>query len=577
MKFFSNLIRPTDLDHLLNKIYGFEDGINTGDLISYDPLVVLPLMRLWCRRVDNLIKIDKEVYGHRSRYAHIANSFRGFTYEEYEALFNKHIIEEEFPFYPVFNQLRRKEGGINFEKQRSYFTSRYEFNEEDYVKILCENGFEPVLSFFLSQRAKLSAMLPLKALFSHSYVVAPSGTGKSELLKHIFYRLQKKYPKYSLILIDPHGDLAESVRLFKLNRKRERLIYIDPFFKDGMTPTFNPFEIYDRSIQNITHVVEQNILAYEEILSREGGSLTEAMINMLEKSLYFLLSRPDSSILDLESLLSLDPEILAEAQAYDTFFDDSFISPRNRTREGLYFRISRLLNSPVLKNFLGGKSTFNLEKAINSNKVIIFNLGSLGEMTQVAIGKLIIANLKSYVRKRKKGGLLHTFFMVDEAHNFVTGSFEFMLSQLRGFGLHCIFANQYIKQLKDQVEAVEHNTAIKIVAGEKYEDMKKMVKLSKEDTLGKYEFFLQVRHRSLLKFKSPSVLLRKPHKYQLTHQEVLELDGYLVKNYYKPIGGLPLSPGFRGEALSLEEEVEILEDRTLTKPPFDLIIPDDND
>ena len=40
--------------------------------------------------------------------------------------------------------------------------TRYEYNEEDYVKILCENGSEPILTFCLSQRAMLSPMFPLK-------------------------------------------------------------------------------------------------------------------------------------------------------------------------------------------------------------------------------------------------------------------------------------------------------------------------------------------------------------------------------------------------------------------------------
>ncbi len=551
-----------------------------GELVSYDPAIVIALMDLVCPRVDKVIQMDKEVNGGHTRYTRKANKHRGFTFKEYGALHNKHITEEEFPYYPVFNQLRRNKGGIKFEKQRTHFISRYEYNEEDYVKILTEQGFKDTLHFFLSTRAKLSAFLPLRALFSHTYVVAPSGSGKSALLKHIFYRLQNKYQKYSLVLIDPHGDLAEDVRHFKLNRNKERVIYIDPFFKDGMTPTFNPFEIQDRSIKNITHVVEQNILAYEEILGRTGGSLTEAMVNMLEKCLYFLLRRPGANILDLEALLSLEPGILAEAESYDTFFGKSYSDPRNRTREGLYFRVSRLLNSPVLKNFLGGNSTFNLEEAINSNKVIIFNLGKVAEMTQEAIGKLIIANLKSYVRKRKKhGSPIHTFFMVDEAHNFVTGSFETMLSQLRGFGLHCIFANQYISQLKDQVEAVEHNTAIKIVAGDKYEDMKKMVTLKKEDTLGDFEFYLQVRNRSLLKFKSPTTLLKKPKKYYLSPQEGTELDNYLIKEYYKPIGEEEpyASVGFKGIGKERSFGQNSTKKDNLTKPPFDLQIPVEDD
>ena len=570
MNFFGNLIRQSDLNHLLGSVYNYDEGIDVGKLVSYDPEIVFALMRLWCQRVDNVIKMDKEVNGGPTKYSKIAIRWRGFTYLEYASLFNPNITEEEFPFYPVFYQLRKGKGGINFEKQRHYFTSQYEYDPEDYVRLLTENGFKPLLDFFLNQRAKLAAFLPHSALLMHTYIMGPTGSGKSVLMRTMLYRLQKKYRKYSIVLIDPHGDLAEAVKRFRLNMDHERVIYIDPFFKDGNTPTFNPFQINDTSTQNLTHVVEQNILAFEEILGREGGRVTEAMVNMLEKCLYFLLRRPNSTILDLQDLLNAKSEILEEAKAVDPYFDTPYERNNNRTREGLLFRVSRILNSPALKNFLVGRNTFNLEHAINSNKVIIFNLGGLGEMTQDAVGKLLIASIKSMVRKRKKGGPKHTFLVADEAHNFVTGSFEFILSQLRGFGLHCIFATQYIDQLEKQAKSVKENSAIKIVASEDSEDLRKMIKIPKDEKLDKYEFFLKVRHRSILKFKSPSILIDNPSKYELNKEEEEKLDTYLLKKYYKPIQeneDAYLPNGFR----EIERELKA-QAPSLKKPPFDLFI-----
>lgn len=575
--YFENIIKPKELERLFS-LHGIgENNISIGELVSYDTEIVKKVMLLWCKRVDNIVEMDKEVFNQPSRHARYLLYWRGFTFEEAGALFNPNIAEEQYPFYPIFNQLRRNKGGINFEKQRYYFMSQYEYDSEDYVRLLCENGFEPLLSFFLTKRAKLSAFLPHSALLMHTYIMGPTGSGKSVLMRTLLYRLQKKYRNYSIVLIDPHGDLAESVKTFGLNKDHDRLIYIDPFFRDGYTPTFNPFQINDTSVQNLTHVVEQNILAYEEILSREGGKVTEAMVNMLEKCLYFLLKRPYSTILDLQHLLDADPDILEEAKAVDPFFNTPYEKKNNRTREGLLFRISRLLNSPVLKNFLVGNSTFNLEQAINSNKVVIFNLGGLGEMTQGAVGKLLIASIKSMVRKRKKGGPKHTFLVVDEAHNFVTGSFEYILSQLRGFGLHSIFATQYIDQLESQAKTVKENSAIKIVASEDSEDLRKMIKIPKDEKLGMYEFFLKVRHRSILKFKSPSFLIDNPGKYELSQSEEQSLDTYQLKSYYKLVQGesdVDFQPGFR----KLNTEVPATLTKLSTqKPPFDLFIDDNID
>ena len=404
MHFFEKVLNIIDFDKKLSSWQSFEEGISIGELVSFDPELVDWVFQVWCQIVDKIIKIDKEAFGQPTSSARLLLYWRGITFQEFGALFNPSITEEEFPYYPVFNQLRRDRGGINFEKQRYYFISQYEYDKEDYVKILCETGFQPLLNFFLTKRARLSAFIPYTALLRHTYICGPTGSGKSVLLRTLFYHFQRKYRKHSIVLIDPHGDLSKKIKTFKLNKEKERLIYIDPFFHEEYTPTFNPFQLNDRSVKNLTQVVEQNILAFEEILSREGGKITEAMVDTLENCLYFLLKRPKSTILDLQKLLKLDPRILEEAKEENSFFDTPFEKPSNKTRTGLLFRINRLLNSPALKNFLVGESTFNLEQAINSNKVVLFNLEGLGEMTQVAVGKLLVASIKSMARKREKEG-----------------------------------------------------------------------------------------------------------------------------------------------------------------------------
>lgn len=136
-------------------------------------------------------------------------------------------------------------------------------------------------------------------------------------------------------------------------------------------------------MRNINNVAEQVILAFDEVLNREGGKVTETMTNMLEKCIYFLLQRPNSTIVDLLKLLDRDETIFQEAAKADSFFNEYFLKQNNKTREGLLNRIGRLLNSPILFNLIGGQSTFDLEKALNRNKVVIFNLGGVGEMTQI--------------------------------------------------------------------------------------------------------------------------------------------------------------------------------------------------
>jgi hypothetical protein len=546
------------------------DGIPAGEVTSFEFENIEKFYTIWTLRIEKLIKLAKDTKGdYTQRLGHLAK-IRGFTYEEYAALFNSFIAPENFPFYPIFGILGAKKGGISTEKQRADFTHKYQHDEDCYIQCLLENGAKDVLSFFFGGRLK--AYLPLPKLKMHSYIVAPTGSGKSELIRAIFYELQKKYDKFSFVLIDPHGDLAKKVKRFHLNIDKERVIYIDPFLKDGFSPTFNVFDVGEKSIKNLSHTAEQIIISFEEVLSREGGELSESMVNMLEKSIYFLLERDGSTLLDLADLLNAQPDILQEAIEYSEYFNERFLRTEKRSRDALLYRIERLLNSPALKPLVAGQSTFSLEKSLNSGKVIIFNLGELGEMTQAAFGKFLVANIKSLVRKRDPEKSLPTFVFIDECQNLVSGSFEYILSQLRKYGLHLILANQYVNQLGDQVEAVKKNTAIKIVGGDEADDIKAMIPLSKDQiSLKDYEYYLKIRGRTVLKIKSPSFLINNP-TFEMTSQEEQIFDNYQLSKYYKVSGQTKVErvPRKEGDPASPPSNQS-------NKPPFDLFLGHDGD
>ncbi|WP_139255468.1 hypothetical protein [Chryseobacterium limigenitum] len=50
-------------------------------------------------------------------------------------------------------------------------------------------------------------------------------------MKVLRYSLQyhsHRKEQYSMILLDPHGDVSEQILAFRLNLKSERILYIDP-------------------------------------------------------------------------------------------------------------------------------------------------------------------------------------------------------------------------------------------------------------------------------------------------------------------------------------------------------------
>lgn len=573
MKFFTEIIRSHELEEILSDspLHG-QNNISIGIVSGHDPEKVKKLMELWCQRVDTIFQMDIEYHGFPSEKAKYLNAHRGFTYFEFLDLFNEHIEEQEYPQYPVFNQLRKRKGGINTKKQRYTYLSRFDANEEDYLKLYLEEGGTVLLNFFLGALGRLHAQLPLSKLKQHTLVVAPSGTGKSELLRSLFYRIQKRYAKFSMVMIDPHGDLAESIRQNKLTyEQRERFIYIDPFLQDGYTPTFNPFSLSDRSERAVQHAAEQFIVALEEVLDREGGRPTETMIQVLEKALYFILGRKDSTILTLIELFETKSPLQMDAQLFDPSFDDHFYKPGNKTREGIHTRLSRLINNPTLRRVIGGQSTFDLEFALNGGKIIVFDLAGFGEMAQVTFGKFLMASIKSYIRKRKKNTGVPVMCFVDEAHAMVSGSFEFILAQLRGFGLHMVLATQHIGQLGDQVKDVKKNTAVKIVGGDIEDDVKEVIKVEKGLKLDEFEFVLKVRNKGQSVFKAPDFLLKNPGKYLTSEAEDEEIKKMQLDRYYKVTGIEDHKP--RREAIKPDDENRKGE---LPSPPFNLFLGTDD-
>ena len=176
---------------------------------------------------------------------------RLFTYQEYLSLFNTKTQPENYAWFPVFEFLM-----IESPQHHQAFILSRNPDEKDYFALLDELPTNPITPFFFED---IGFKLPINELKRHSFLVAKSGSGKSEILKSLFYQLQK-YSRHdnscSLILIDPHSDLAKEVYEFYFNGvDKNRCIYIDPYYDPENTPVINPLDIPVRDEQNIVSIL----------------------------------------------------------------------------------------------------------------------------------------------------------------------------------------------------------------------------------------------------------------------------------------------------------------------------------
>ncbi|MBF0264129.1 MAG: hypothetical protein HQL46_02575 [Gammaproteobacteria bacterium] len=128
------------------------------------------------------------------------------------------------------------------------------------------------------------------------------------MIKLLFYReLLNKKPKSSLILIDPHGDLAEEIAKLKpvKNRKiADRIVYIDPSLDINHSPSINPFEITDRSEKNIALMTQELKSIFSVLL--QNANTTNQMDAILSPCIATLLRRPNSDFSDLQRFMDDD-------------------------------------------------------------------------------------------------------------------------------------------------------------------------------------------------------------------------------------------------------------------------------
>ena len=381
-----------------------------------------------------------------------------------------------------------------------YNPNRFFPTREGYLAYLMEVA--PTIFKFSERR--LPAFLPEVDRQAHTYITGKSGSGKSELLKVLIHSYARDKYKGSVVVIDPHGDFAEQVACFPEIANSGRLIYINPDLSPYYSPTINPFDIQDRSIRSVAIYTEQIIKVFERLFTLSGyGELTGNMVSVLQPCIATLLRTPGSTLRDL--ILFMDDntnERLANLGLHspdeDTrlFFANRFGSKSyESTRAALGSRIQLLLSPPILRNFLIGKNTIDLESEVNKGKFIIFALPEGGgKMTMPTIGSFIIAMLQGMAMRRyqeSKSSRVPVHLFIDECQYFLTDEVKTILTGARKFGLHLTLAQQQYGQGMDAelAKTVLGNTAVKIVG------------MNDEDTLKKFEDRLQVSLDDLRKIE----------------------------------------------------------------------------
>lgn len=511
-------------------------------------------MSLWVNTIDNLVaRTNRDSDDYIKLWM-----IRGLTFAEYQLVFDAAIEATEYSHFRGFAFLR-----ITDRIARLKFTKQFSNDFKTYAEIL-QRFRVPIFS--LLQDSTMPVCFSLEALHRHAYITGGSGSGKSELLKLMIHDLQRTShtdQQHSIILIDPHGDLAFECLGFGLNRSHNRLIYINPFINRDLgisqkyTPVINPFQINDTSEDSINHMTQQLTSAFMEIL--EDVTVSFQMDMVLAYCINTILRLPYPTIDDLVRFMDDDrnKDLVAFGRSHPIkrhrdFFEYKFnIATYKQTKNSIMTRLETLLANPEFENLIIGKSTVDLEQEMNAGKVILFNLaqGRLGDRVSSAYGRLIVAYIQGLVKKRvdiEKTERKPIFLFIDECQYFLSPSVKEILTGTRKFGLHLILSQQVIGQ--DMTSAIEQivmgNTSIKITGNNERKSLEQFSLNTGADLdalllLENYTFYVhnrkEMQNRKPFLMKTPAFLADLKSKYYLEKGEKLNLLQWLAASsgYYR--------------------------------------------
>ena len=293
------------------------------------------------------------------------------------------------------------------------------------------------------------------------HIVGKKGQGKSCLMQTMM--LQDIRRGQGLMLLDPHGDLAEDL-LDQIDSEdvADRLVYLD-WSDSSWVPSFNP--LANAAPEHRGRVADDFIYALKTFVEGWGDRLEK----IVRFGVYGLLHLPNISLLDLaesfmpgsRSFEHLRREVLGVAE-------DPLLRAFWKTQLSMYKRdelsppsnkLSKLVGTPPISyTFSHPSSKLNLRRVIDENQVLIVNLSGMGAEARKITGALMLGLVLVEMLGRAKTPISqrHLFHLyADEASYFVTDSIEHLCAEARKYRVGLVLAHQYLQQFtKPQTHAL---------------------------------------------------------------------------------------------------------------------------
>ena len=287
----------------------------------------------------------------------------------------------------------------------------------------------------------------------HTYIIGRTGTGKSTLLKTKI--MQDIHHGRGCTLIDPHGDLVQSIKDMVPAHRKEDVLYFD--VTDPALPFgYNPFRkiAYERRPLLTAGIIS----AFKHLFADAWGARIE---HILRYSILTLLDQPQASFSSLMYLLT-DKSFRKSTEQYiispevKNFIQKELPRYREDALAPVLNKVGTFLAYPNIKRILvENTEQLSLRSLIDTNKIFLLNLskGVVGEDVAHIIGSVMITSLALAAFSRaniSENERIPHYIYIDEFQNFTGSDFASMLSELRKFKVGLVMVHQFLDQLQPE-------------------------------------------------------------------------------------------------------------------------------
>ncbi|MEI6316378.1 MAG: type IV secretion system DNA-binding domain-containing protein [bacterium] len=292
--------------------------------------------------------------------------------------------------------------------------------------------------------------IPESLRLRHTHIIGATGTGKSTLLLYMIAQDMKQ--SNGLAVLDPHGDLIESILAHVPKERINDVILIDP--ADADFPVgFNILSAHSEIEKDI--LSSDLVAAFKRLSTSWGDQMNSVLSNAI---LAFLESPQGGTLVDLRRFLVetsfrnaylktvADPHVVYYWQHEYPLLKSSSIG-------SILTRLDTFLRPKLIRNMVAQKKGLDFENILDTRKILLVKLsqGLIGAENSFLLGTFFVSKMYQAAMARQaksKADRSNFYLYIDEFQNFITPSMSHILSGARKYHLGLILAHQDMQQLQ---------------------------------------------------------------------------------------------------------------------------------